>query len=435
MLILPQLLDRFFTNELFSTIESAQSERFDFIMDQIREELIWRELGFLPDQAGAIPVSEDGNIRAVTHVVIHDDGVVKSRFEISAELISMMSEAIRRYNQDGTTRFSYPYQGKTLYLSLMYGDYDPGKMFLVSFMTNDYRDLLVADLLKQILMLIAALLVVAWIPAFFLAKFWTRPLLALQRHVQAYARRELNVPVSVIRKDELGELARSIDVMREQLRQHDETQQSVLQHVSHELKTPVMVIRGYTQSIIDGMLTDEALLSAASVMDQEAQRLEKRIGELLYMTKLEYLAKRNVVFEEIRMAEFVESVAERMRWLKPELDWQFALADVTVLGDMEQWQVVLENILDNQIRYAKSTIRISIEEHLENRKVMLKVWNDGPPLAEGTETLMFEAFRKGTNGKYGLGLAIVQRIAELHGVTVSARNEQEGVLFQFEFHN
>jgi two-component system sensor histidine kinase CssS len=433
MLVLPKLLDRFFTNEIFSTIESAQTDRFDLIMDQIQEELIWRELGILPDNGGPLPIAEDGNIRAVTHVVIHNDGMVKSRFELSEELLSMMEEAISRYKLDGTTRFSYPYQGKTLYLSMMYGDYETGTMYLFSYMTNDYRDLLVADLLRQMLFVIGGLLVIAWIPAFFMAKFWTRPLLTLQRHVQSYARRELDESVSVNRTDEIGELAASIDIMRQKLKQHDESQQSVLQHVSHELKTPVMVIRGYIQSILDGMLTGEKLQSAAFVMEQEAKRLEKRIGELLYMTKLDYLSKRNSDVVDIELAEFVESIAERMRWLKPDLDWQFELQAVVVTGDMEQWQVAIENILDNQIRYAQSTIRIAIEIIPDGRKAILNVWNDGPPLTAGTEELMFEAFRKGTNGKFGLGLAIVRRIADLHGVRVSARNERGGVLFQLEF--
>ena len=63
----------------------------------------------------------------------------------------------------------------------------------------------------------------------------------------------------------------------------------------------------------------------------------------------------------------------------------------------------------------------------------LRIWNDGAPLEAEAETQIFEAFRKGTDGKFGLGLVIVKRIADLHGVQVVARNEAGGVAFIFTF--
>jgi two-component system sensor histidine kinase CssS len=63
----------------------------------------------------------------------------------------------------------------------------------------------------------------------------------------------------------------------------------------------------------------------------------------------------------------------------------------------------------------------------------LRIWNDGPPLDADAETQIFEAFRKGTGGKFGLGLVIVKRIADLHGVQVQAKNEDGGVAFNVAF--
>ncbi|MCG6197942.1 sensor histidine kinase, partial [Anoxybacillus sp. LAT_38] len=75
--------------------------------------------------------------------------------------------------------------------------------------------------------------------------------------------------------DEIGRLARSIERMRERLVRQDEAQQAFLQDVSHELKTPVMVIRSYAQSILDGIYPRGDLQGSVQVIDSEAERLEK----------------------------------------------------------------------------------------------------------------------------------------------------------------
>ena len=327
MLVLPKLLGDFFTDETFLTIESAQQERFPIILDQLRDELIARELGLAPPGPSDLPFVEDGDIRAVTHVVLQENGFFKSLFPVTEELKAMMLEGVDLYVSEGMSRFSYTYQGKTLYFSIAYGEQSDTGMYMISYMTNDYIDELTDTLFDRMLWVIGIALLFAWIPAYFLARFLTRPLIRLQSHVQEYAQRSLDEPVSVQRGDEIGRLAQSIEQMRVQLRQHDETQQSVLQHVSHELKTPVMVIRSYAQSMEDGMIGEAQLKDAFTVIDREAQRLQKRIHELLYMTKLDYLAKHKVNVQTVRLHELVEAVAERMRWLKPEINWQFHLSE------------------------------------------------------------------------------------------------------------
>lgn len=434
ILLMPQILGVFFTNEIFSTIESAQQERFPVIREELRDQLIRQELGLEPKQESRedVPVSDDGNIRAVTHVVIDENGYFKSIFPLSTEVKSMIREGMDRYKTDKQNRFTRHLNGKELYFSVKFGTINDNRMYLISYMSNDYRDQLVKALSQRLILLIVIALVFAWIPAYFLAKYWTKPLVALQAHVRRFAFRDLADPVMVDRRDEIGRLAQSIESMRQQLKEHDETQQSVLQHISHELKTPVMVIQSYAQSLQDGILRDEQQEQAFLVIGEESERLQKRISDLLYMTKLDFLAKHKLDYTQIHLDELVESVGERMRWLKPELDWRFELQPAIISADVEQWQIVLENVFDNQVRYAARTIRVQIFRNADSAWI-LRIWNDGPRLEQGDETAIFEAFRKGTNGKFGLGLVIVKRIAQLHGVQVDATNADGGVAFTFVF--
>lgn len=78
------------------------------------------------------------------------------------------------------------------------------------------------------------------------------------------------------RKDEIGKLGHTIEEMRQKLVQKDETERTLLQNISHDLKTPVMVIRGYTQSIKDGFFLKETFENTVDVIECEALKLEKK---------------------------------------------------------------------------------------------------------------------------------------------------------------
>ncbi|UYZ14339.1 ATP-binding protein [Brevibacillus sp. WF146] len=111
-----------------------------------------------------------------------------------------------------------------------------------------------------------------------------------------------------------------------------------------------------------------------------------------------------------------------------DVRWEESLEPVTVTGDREQWGVLLENLLDNQTRYARERIFLSLRQ--EAGKAVLRIGNDGPPIPE--EEALFKQFVKGEKGEFGLGLAIVQRIARLHRAPLRAANTDDGVCFTVE---
>ncbi len=124
---------------------------------------------------------------------------------------------------------------------------------MLSYALDSYRDDLAFTLFKQLLFIIAGVILLSWIPAIWLAKYLSRPLVSLEKHVKRISEQDWDDPVIVDRKDEIGKLGHTIEDMRSKLVQKDETERTLLQNISHDLKTPVMVIRGYTQSIKDGI--------------------------------------------------------------------------------------------------------------------------------------------------------------------------------------
>ncbi|MDF2648319.1 MAG: putative sensory protein kinase, YvqB [Paenibacillus sp.] len=314
--------------------------------------------------------------------------------------------------------------------------------FIVSYAWGNYRNDLVMTMFGRLMLLMVGLIVISWLPCLGIARYFTRPLVQMERHVGRMAERDWHEPITTSRKDEIGRLAKAIESMRQRLVRQDRAQQFFLQHTSHELKTPVMVIRSYAQSIQDGVYPKGTLNESVGVIMKEGERLEKRIRDLLLLNKLNYLTAREKPFQPFEINTVIEDVVERLRYRRPEIKWEMDLAPhTTLLGDQEQWKIALENMLDNQLRYAKSCIRILVKsQSLDNANAIkgqpslsqFCISNDGPLLDQTIADSLFEPFRSGGDGQFGLGLAIVKQIMDHHGMTVRAANQRDGVSFYIE---
>lgn len=314
--------------------------------------------------------------------------------------------------------------------------------FIVSYAWGNYRNDLVMTMFGRLMLLMVGLIVISWLPCLGIARYFTRPLVQMERHVGRMAERDWHEPITTSRKDEIGRLAKAIESMRQRLVRQDRAQQFFLQHTSHELKTPVMVIRSYAQSIQDGVYPKGTLNESVGVIMKEGERLEKRIRDLLLLNKLNYLTAREKPFQPFEINAVIEDVVERLRYRRPEIKWEMDLAPHTILiGDQEQWKIALENMLDNQLRYAKSCIRILVKsQSLDNANAIkgqpslsqFCISNDGPLLDQAIADSLFEPFRSGGDGQFGLGLAIVKQIMDHHGMTVRASNQRDGVFFYIE---
>ncbi|MEF3312516.1 MULTISPECIES: sensor histidine kinase [Paenibacillus] len=429
LVVIPLFLGDFFTREIYNTIEDAQNSLFagrqqDRLADR------WLE--------GSNTVERDQqqlNIRTVRHVLITDDGKMAPNLATLTADFRQQLIAEARSQTSQIQRYSHALNNENLFYVIRSESYRGTKLYVMSYMWDAHRNKLVRELSFRLFLILGLIMLFSWIPALWLAKYLSRPLVKLESYVKHIADRNWKEPIELDRKDEIGRLAVSMEQTRRQLLRQDETKQSFLQHISHELKTPVMVIRSYAQSIQDGIYPKGDLQTSVDVIDQEAERLEKRIRSLLYLTKLDYLStQKQVRLETVRLDRLAEEVVDRLRWKRPELEWSLQLDPLTVRGDREQWTIALENMLDNQIRYAASGISVSTEAvGPGGGGGLFKVRNDGPPIEPDLLAGLFGEFRKGQHGEFGLGLAIVKRIADLHQASVTAVNTAEGVEFRVTF--
>lgn len=422
-IILPLTLRAFFTEEIYVTIESAQNlmlNRYD--LPALRRFLEAEDIG---DTRQALE-----SIRTVHHFFLFDDYQIFFSSPLDPAFVEQV-KVQAQLQKSNSQRYSGTVGDEKIFYVITKGKTLKQDVCLVSYMWDSYRQDMVKNLFKRLALLTTIVFLLSWIPAILLSKYLSSPLVNLEKKVNKLANYEWNEPIDVDREDEIGKLGKSIELLRKQLIYQREMQQTFLQNISHELKTPVMVIRSYAQAIRDGIYPKGDLNCSVKVIDEEAERLEKRIKNLLYITKLDNMNLQHISKQNFYLDRLIKDVVERLSWNRTDIDWQLELSPISIYGDVEQWRIVIENLLDNQIRYAKNTILISLTRTEKNR-ILLRFWNDGPSIEEEVLKTLFTKFNKGKKGQFGLGLAIVQRIVTLYDARIWACNEEKGVSFYIE---
>jgi two-component system sensor histidine kinase CssS len=428
LLVLPTTLRSFFTNQIYLTIEAAQR---NVLSDGLEA----------PFQSPREREIDQQDFRTVRHLILDQKlngpnggpkGGPRSSFS-PQQMETFRAEAMAQTQE--TARYKMQIEDSSILYQIRRVEINNKTSYIFSYLWDTYPKELVKALYSKLLYVILLILLISWLPSMWLIRYVSRPLGLMVKQVKRIADRDWHEALVPSRRgDEIGQLSSSIETMRQKLVQQDQAQQSFLQHISHELKTPIMVIRSYTDAINEGIFPKGDLTGSIEVIDQEALRLEHRVQNLLYLTKLDYLrAHPGPDKVEFDLSQVIEETVERLRWKRPELAWHVELAPLVIHGYEEQWMIALENLIDNQMRYAGSEIRMDLVNTAEG--TMLRIGNDGPPISEDTKAMLFQPFQKGKGGKFGLGLMIVKRTADLHQVQIEVQSDKsgKGVMFTFVF--
>lgn len=254
-----------------------------------------------------------------------------------------------------------------------------------------------------------------------------KPIYQLSAYAQHIAARQWQEPIdSSASAVEIGQLIDAMNHMQQQLKQNDDEQQAFLQSISHDLKTPVAVIIGHAQAIIDGIYVHSAEHNAQIIVD-EALRLEDKIKKILYYNTLDYSLANDPQDTDVDIPQLLHDLAARFSALTPELTWHIDTSPVQGAADEENLRVALENILDNALRYAHS--QITLHNTTACGRITITIANDGEPIEPERLERIFDQLSKGPNGNFGLGLFISRKIITHYGGTITADNTADGVQF------
>lgn len=297
--------------------------------------------------------------------------------------------------------------------------------------------------------------------AFFFAKKFTLPILELNRIAQSMSQLNFSKKCTINRRDEFGELGRSINHLSNQLdtaitklneknkqlmadvekeRKLDKMRKDFVSSVSHELKTPLSLILGYAEGLKENIAQDEESKNYyCSVIIDEAERMDKLVKDLLNLSQIES------GFYQLNKSDFDLSLLLRDITLKyltileeKGITLEIAKQPCLVNGDILRIEQVLLNLFNNAIDHAEltKTIKIFIETMEDRYRVF--IYNSGRQIPGESLDKIWTSFykvdkaRTRDQGRYGLGLSIVRAIQELHGYLYGAENRSDGVIFWFD---
>jgi len=253
----------------------------------------------------------------------------------------------------------------------------------------------------------------------------TRPLRDAQIATGKIASGDLaaRVPERAADGEELAGLARSINAMAEGLERSRRLERQFLLSVSHDLRTPLTSIRGFAEAISDGKAPD--IPQAAGIIGAEARRLERLVGDLLELAKLD--ARRFSL--DVRSTDVAEVVADTAEGFRPAADSAGVALTVapaeglTAAADPDRLAQVLANLIENALKFASGSITVGSGR--SGLGVAVWVEDDGPGIPADDLAHVFEPFWHSQRSPArevgtGLGLAIVAELVAAMGGTVRA---------------
>lgn len=213
--------------------------------------------------------------------------------------------------------------------------------------------------------------------------------------------------------------------MNEELSKQQRIREEMIQNISHDLKTPIATIKSYSESIKDGVYPYDTLEKSVDVIIEHADRLEKKVYSLITYNKVGYLQD-NTEGDTVDMHDVIGKVILSCQVLRNDIiiDTSDVTSDVFFHGSEDAWRTVVENLLDNALRYAKTKITFTLYDDL------FEIYDDGELMDKDRIEKLFKPYEKGNKGNFGLGLSIVKKVCETYGYNVVGENKTDGVVFR-----
>ena len=317
-----------------------------------------------------------------------------------------------------------------------------------------------------LLMIGGITLVVAGIIASFISRKFTNPILQLNDIANKMAKLDFSKKYRIIdTEDEINELGRSINTMSDKLEatikelqknnielekdieeksKIDEMRKQFISDVSHELKTPIALIQGYAEGLIENVNSDEESRKFyAEVILDETNKMDKLVKQLLELMKLEY-GKREFDNEKFNINELINEVLRKCSVMINEKNIKVYFENkepIYVYADEFYMDQIITNYLTNAIKHAEEVekeTKIEIKVEKVSNKIRVSVFNTGENIPEEDLQRIWGRFykldssRNRQDGGSGIGLALVKAIMNNYQNEYGVENKKNGVEFYFD---
>ena len=291
-------------------------------------------------------------------------------------------------------------------------------------------------------------LLISFVIAILFARLLAKPISDMRIIAMQYAQGNYDYPVTIHRKDEIGELADALDILSEKLTANEKERQYLEQmrldffaNVSHELRTPITVVRGYTETLADGVVTKpEKVQQYYQRILKECTSMERLVRDLLLLSKMQN-PDFEIEKEPVNLIQVFDDLLKSAKMLCTQkqiwLDYQKDTDCILMMGDYDRLRQMFIVIMDNAVKFSpeESTIHITIST---KENIVVSIRDEGIGISKEEINNIFEKFyksklRQNATGS-GLGLMIAKQIAMKHNGTIQVESTVgEGTEFIFTF--
>lgn len=290
------------------------------------------------------------------------------------------------------------------------------------------------DLLPRLFLAGGVAFLAGVLAASLLARSISKPLRQITVASEQMAQGRYDQQIPERGSDEVSRLARAFNDMARQVSRSHSTLRDFLANVSHELKTPLTSIQGFSQAMVDGSLTrSDDYAEAGRVINDEAVRMRGLVDDLLYLTQVD-AGEFTIQTEDMSPSELLQATQERFQRRADQDGIELLVQQESTQrfrGDGRRLEQALANIVDNAVRHTPSGGTVTVRAFGENGHVNVSVHNTGSVIPPEALPHIFDRFFQAdpagarADANTGLGLAITREIVTAHGGDVVATSSEE----------
>ncbi len=296
-------------------------------------------------------------------------------------------------------------------------------------LVSEIQSEFVSEQLRNLLMITVTAFGCAAVPTFLVSQYWLNGINTILQASRKLSSGDYSTRIEDKRQDELGELAREFNALAKALEEADQTQRQWVADTSHELRTPIAILRAQVEAFQDGVQAINA--KTLTVLHNEVMALNKLVDDLHWLARHDVgqvQSRLNPTTLASSIRELVEGVKERFDAKKLTIDdtGLATVETVMVNADVNRMRQVFSNLLENSFRYTNPGGTVKISGEANSTSLILRVDDSEPGVPAEMLPKMFDRFfrveqsRSRSLGGSGLGLSICKNFVSEHGGTIEA---------------
>lgn len=309
-----------------------------------------------------------------------------------------------------------------------------GEVVTGVFMHSPIREIndTLSEVYRIIFFSITISLLIAVILIYIVSQKISKPILEINNITKIISSGEFKKRVSIKSKDEIGQLAESFNHMASELDKLEEMRKGFIADVSHELRSPLTLIKGYVKGLMDIKLTPDRKKEYLNIIYSETERLSELINNLLDLSRIES-GKSPLNLSKFDINELIRrniiKYSNKIEEKNLEIDVSFEKDPLIVIAEKDSISQVLSNLIDNAIKFTEKKGSLHISTKTNNKKAIITIKDSGCGIPENELNNIWNRFYKADKSRSrqvkgtGLGLSIVKQILKNHSEKIWVESE------------